>query len=115
MYYYKQLEHMSTLNTFPGEHIGLDVCAPANAALLGFFVIVGAYVIKHRVSLTLEFRSIAPLIVLVALAISNAIQLDVFCRTNHTTYAWFLAWFTLLAFAAIALCAPPMKKEEASV
>lgn len=85
----------------------LDVCRPANMSLVGSAVIIVIWITRNVKSMKMDVKSIMPLVTLAVLAVIMAVNLDVYCKTKHEQFAWFMAGLAVVTFACVALCTDP--------
>lgn len=89
----------------------LDVCQPANFSLIGSAIVIAVWLMReYRTGKKLTMKSLIPVIALGLIAVITAINLDVYCKTKHGQFAWFMAGLSFAAIACLALCEPEAKK-----
>jgi hypothetical protein len=84
----------------------LKVCQPAHVALVTFAVIGAVWLWKHAG--VIGAKSLAPIASLLFMALYMGITLDLYCKADHTSFAWVLAGLAIVTYAFSARSMPPV-------
>ena len=88
----------------------LGICEPAQVAMMVYILMFAMHLSQNINTMKLDAPTIKFLVGIAIATVTSVITLDVYCKTDHKTFAWVLAVMSVLGF--LLLVSGKSYKEE---